>query len=71
MNDSPCHKCDQEHPGRRYFGCFADCADYKAWKAAQDAATRKIYQERHKDAKLTHYEVDSAIRSKKRYRRKK
>ena len=65
---SPCHECDEQHPGRRYFGCFADCDEYKTWRKERDEENRRIRNERYNDARLTHYTVEQTRKQKRRHR---
>lgn len=64
--ECPCRECEE-----RFFGCFAECDIYKAWKTEYEARRKKAREKMEKESETTRYVVDAARRSKRNYRRKK
>ena len=62
--DGPCYECPD-----RYFGCFADCERYKAWRKKFDEAQQRIRNERDRDAQVTHYMAEMSRKQKRRKRK--
>lgn len=58
---NPCYECPNRYPG-----CFADCEQYKAWKAERDALKIKMVKARNQESRITHYTVDMRRKSKRR-----
>ena len=61
----PCRECEE-----RFFGCFAECEVYKAWRKEYDAINEKAREQRYQESSITRFKVESAQKTRKGKRKK-